>query len=238
MSKVTTSEYTEDGKYVRKVKSFVLREGRTTKGQQHALDHYWSDFGLDFSKKIINFHEVFGNDAPVTLEIGFGMGRSLVEMAVAMPERNFVGIEVHQAGVGACILAAHEHGLKNLKVIHHDAVEVLDHMISNESLSCIQLFFPDPWHKKRHHKRRIVQVPFVEQLTEKLTIDGTFHLATDWENYAEHMIEVLEQVSCLVNTARDGNFIPRPEFRPKTKFEERGHRLGHGVWDIIFKREK
>lgn len=238
MSKVTTSEYTEDGKYVRKVKSFVLREGRTTKGQQYALDHYWSDFGLDFSKNILNFKEVFGNDAPVTLEIGFGMGRSLVEMAVAMPERNFVGIEVHQPGVGACILAAHEHGLKNLKVIHHDAVEVLDHMISSESLSCIQLFFPDPWHKKRHHKRRIVQVPFVEQLTEKLTIDGTFHLATDWENYAEHMIEVLEQVNTLVNTSEDGDFVPRPEFRPKTKFEERGHKLGHGVWDIIFKREK
>ena len=238
MSKVSTSEYTEDGKYLRKVKSFVLREGRTTKGQQHALDQHWSEFGLDYQAEPLDLSDVFKNDAPIILEIGFGMGRSLVEMAQATPEKNFIGIEVHQAGVGACIQAAEQHQLKNLKVIHHDAVEVLNHMIADASLSGVQLFFPDPWHKKRHHKRRIVQTPFVELLKSKLKVGGTLHLATDWENYAEHMVEVLNPIEYLTNTSEKGDYIPRPDFRPLTKFEERGHRLGHGVWDIIFKREE
>ena len=172
----------------------------------------------------------------MVLEIGFGMGKSLVEMAANAPEQNFIGIEVHRPGVGAALAEAGERGLTNLRVMEHDAVEVLKHMLPPESLSRLQLYFPDPWHKKRHHKRRIVQPEFVETVRTRLTLGGHFHMATDWENYAQHMAEVMNQADGYANTAESGDYVPRPDYRPITKFEVRGQKLGHGVWDLIYER--
>ncbi|ANO33745.1 tRNA (guanosine(46)-N7)-methyltransferase TrmB [Vibrio breoganii] len=237
MSEVTTNEYTEDGKLVRKIRSFVRREGRLTKGQETALNECWPTMGIDYQNELLDWAQVFGNTNPVVLEIGFGMGASLVEMAKAAPEKNFIGIEVHRPGVGACLGLARDEGITNLRVMCHDAVEVFENMIQDGSLQTVQLFFPDPWHKKRHHKRRIVQVEFAEMLRSKLQMEtGIFHMATDWENYAEHMIEIMNQAPGFANIATEGDYIPRPEERPLTKFEARGHRLGHGVWDIKYKR--
>lgn len=242
MTEVTTNETTPDGKIVRKIRSFVRREGRLTKAQQRAIDTCWDKMGINFETKRLNWEDVFGNQNPVVLEIGFGMGASLVEMAQNNPNKNYIGIEVHRPGVGACLATAQEAGITNLRVMCHDAVEVFEHMIPDSSLHTLQLFFPDPWHKKRHHKRRIVQLGFAEMVREKLSLSqndaGIFHMATDWENYAEHMVEVMNEAPGFENIATDGDYIPRPEERPLTKFEARGHRLGHGVWDIKYRRTK
>ncbi len=223
-------------KPLRKIKSFVRREGRLTKGQEQALTECWQSMGIDFSDIQLNWQHVFGNSNPVVLEIGFGMGASLVEMAKQSPEKNFLGIEVHTPGVGACLMAARDAGVTNLRVICHDAVEIFERMLPEQSLDTVQLFFPDPWHKKRHHKRRIVQPEFAQMLRSKLKIGGVFHMATDWENYAEHMVEVMKVAEGYQNMAEDGDYIPRPDERPLTKFEARGHRLGHGVWDMKYCR--
>lgn len=225
-----------EGKYIRTVKSFVKREGRLTKGQQSALNDYWPTMGLEHEAGLIDSAQLFGNDNPVVLEIGFGMGASLVEMAKNAQDKNYVGIEVHLPGVGACLSSAAEAEVKNLRVYEHDAIEILRDCIADESLDTVQLFFPDPWHKKKHHKRRIVQQEFVQKLRSKLKIGGVFHMATDWENYAEHMVEVMNDSPGFSNIARSGDFVERPDHRPLTKFEQRGHRLGHGVWDIMYKR--
>jgi tRNA (guanine-N7-)-methyltransferase len=230
------SEAEAAGVYISKVKSFVKREGRLTKGQAKALDDYWSKMGIEVSDTTLNFSKLFGNDHPVVLEIGFGMGRSLVEMAQAQPHLNFLGIEVHRPGVGACLAYAGELQLSNLKVIEHDAVEVLKNNIPTASLERLQLFFPDPWHKKRHHKRRIVQADFVELVAKKLKPAGQSHMATDWEPYAHHMLEVMQKSEVFKNTSQTNDFVPRPDYRPITKFETRGQRLGHGVWDLIFEK--
>ncbi|MFQ6370151.1 tRNA (guanosine(46)-N7)-methyltransferase TrmB [Shewanella sp. YIC-542] len=236
MSEVTTAEYNEEGKYLRKVKSFVLREGRLTKGQEQAIEQYWAPMGLEYSATPLDLSQVFGRHSDVVLEIGFGMGASLVAMAKAAPEKDFIGIEVHKPGVGACLAAAAEAGVSNLRVFHHDAVEVLQHTIAEGALARVQLFFPDPWHKKRHHKRRIVQPEFVQLLRSRLRIGGVFHMATDWENYSEHMLEVMNVAPGYKNQSVDGTVVPRPDYRPLTKFEARGQRLGHGVWDLMFER--
>ncbi|GGI73158.1 tRNA (guanosine(46)-N7)-methyltransferase TrmB [Shewanella gelidii] len=236
MSEVTTAEFNEDGKYLRKVRSFVLREGRLTKGQAQAMEQQWPVMGIDYSDQAIDLNEVFGRDADTVLEIGFGMGASLVEMAKAAPSENFIGIEVHKPGVGACLADAAAAEVTNLKVFHHDAVEVLEHTIADNSLARVQLFFPDPWHKKRHHKRRIVQTEFAELILRKLKVGGVFHLATDWENYSEHMLEVMSAVDGYRNQSKTNDFVERPEHRPLTKFEARGQRLGHGVWDLMFEK--
>ncbi|MDR8524702.1 MULTISPECIES: tRNA (guanosine(46)-N7)-methyltransferase TrmB [Shewanella] len=236
MSDVTTAEFNEEGKYLRKVRSFVLREGRLTKGQAQAMEQQWPIMGLDYTPDAIDLVEVFGREADTVLEIGFGMGASLVEMAKAAPELNFIGIEVHKPGVGACLAEAAEAGVTNLRVYHHDAIEVLENSIADGSLSRVQLFFPDPWHKKRHHKRRIVQAPFAELIRSKLKVGGVFHLATDWENYSEHMLEVMNAAPGYKNQSATGDVVERPDHRPLTKFEARGHRLGHGVWDLMFER--
>ncbi|GIU48261.1 tRNA (guanine-N(7)-)-methyltransferase [Shewanella sairae] len=236
MSDVTTAEFNEEGKYLRKVRSFVLREGRLTKGQAQAMEQQWPIIGLDYTPEAIDLVEVFGREADTVLEIGFGMGASLVEMAKAAPELNFIGIEVHKPGVGACLAEAAEAGVTNLRVYHHDAIEVLENSIAEGSLSRVQLFFPDPWHKKRHHKRRIVQAPFAELIRSKLKVGGVFHLATDWENYSEHMLEVMNAAPGYKNQSATGDVVERPDHRPLTKFEARGHRLGHGVWDLMFER--
>ncbi|GMM83585.1 tRNA (guanosine(46)-N7)-methyltransferase TrmB [Pseudoalteromonas sp. MTN2-4] len=235
-SKANLEEALNEGKYIRKVRSFVKREGRLTKGQAAAIEKCWSSMGLEHSQGLLDFSQVFGNDNDVVLEIGFGMGKSLVEMAKNAPHLNFIGIEVHRPGVGACLMEADEAGLTNLRVFEHDAVEVLADCIADGSLTTMQLFFPDPWHKKRHHKRRIVQPEFVESLRQKLKIGGVFHMATDWENYAEHMLEVMTAAPGYENISETQDYVPRPDNRPLTKFEQRGHRLGHGVWDLMFKR--
>lgn len=227
---------TEENKRFRKIKSYVLREGRLTKGQQRALDDLFPQFGLTFQEQAYDFEAIFSRKAPVVLEIGFGMGKSLAEQAIAEQDKDFIGIEVHKPGVGACLLLQEESGGTNIRVINHDAVEIMEHSIADNSLDRIQVFFPDPWHKKRHHKRRIIQTEFCQRLHKKLKPGGILHLATDWENYAEHMLEVLSPMSEYQNIAEDGDFVPRPDSRPLTKFEARGHRLGHGVWDLMFKK--
>lgn len=226
------SEQTE--KFTRRIRSFVKREGRLTKGQALALERQWPVMGLAYQSEVIDFSQSFGREAPLVLEIGFGMGKSLVEMAAAAPQHNFIGIEVHGPGVGACLMEAEARGLTNLRVLQHDAVEVLEHCVAEHSLARVQIFFPDPWHKKRHHKRRLIQPQFVELLRRKLIPGGVLHLATDWENYAGHMLEVMQNAPGWQNLAASGDYIPRPDERPLTKFEQRGHRLGHGVWDLQF----
>jgi tRNA (guanine-N7-)-methyltransferase len=226
----------DENKYLRKIRSFVLREGRLTKGQQRSLDLYWPTMGLAYQTELYNLAQVFGRQSDVVLEIGFGMGKSLVAMAKAAPGQDFIGIEVHKPGVGACLGEAETEGVNNLRLFEHDAVEVLRDCIPDGSLSTVQLFFPDPWHKKRHHKRRIVQPDFVQMIRSKLKIGGVFHMATDWENYAEHMLEVMSAAEGYQNLAVDGLYVPRPDHRPLTKFENRGVKLGHGVWDLMFKR--
>ncbi|MDO6428348.1 tRNA (guanosine(46)-N7)-methyltransferase TrmB [Thalassotalea sp. 1_MG-2023] len=232
----TVEQAEQEGKYIRKVRSFVKREGRLTKGQAAALDLYWQEMGLNHEDGLLSFESVFGNDNPVVLEIGFGMGTSLVEMAKNAPSLNFIGVEVHRPGVGACIALAKEQEVTNLRVYQHDAIEVLADCIPDESLATVQLFFPDPWHKKKHHKRRIVSPEFVETIRQKLAIGGVFHMATDWENYAECMLEDMQSSLGYKNLSETNDYIPRPDNRPLTKFEQRGHRLGHGVWDLQFKR--
>ncbi|MBP2168198.1 tRNA (guanine-N7-)-methyltransferase [Erwinia toletana] len=235
---VISPDFDENGRAMRRIRSFVRRQGRLTKGQQLALDNYWPVMGVEYQAEPVDLVGLFGREAPVVLEIGFGMGASLVTMAENNPQQNFLGIEVHSPGVGACLATAHEAGADNLRVMCHDAVEVLEHMIPDNSLRMVQLFFPDPWHKARHNKRRIVQVPFAELVMRKLKLGGTFHMATDWEAYAEHMLEVMSSIEGYKNQSEENNYVPRPESRPLTKFEQRGQRLGHGVWDLMFERVK
>ncbi|WP_410687165.1 tRNA (guanosine(46)-N7)-methyltransferase TrmB [Avibacterium paragallinarum] len=231
---VETAEFTPDGRYKRKVRSFVLRTGRLSDFQRNMMNDHWYIYGLSHQDQPFDFKEIYGNDNPVVLEIGFGMGKSLVEMAEQNPDKNYLGIEVHTPGVGACIAYAVEKKVKNLRVICHDAIEILRDCIADGSLAGLQLFFPDPWHKAKHHKRRIVQPHFVQTVCEKLANHGFIHMATDWENYAEQMLEVLQKNTQLCNTSETDDYIPRPESRPLTKFEQRGHRLGHSVWDLYF----
>ena len=235
-AKKDNAEPVKKQRYMRKIRSFVKREGRMTNRQQTAIDTLWATMGVDYEDKLIDFKTLFGREAPVVLEIGFGMGQSLIEMAQNAPEKNFLGIEVHGPGVGACIADAGEAGITNLRVINHDAVEILEKMIPEKSLAVFQLYFPDPWHKARHNKRRIVQPAFVENMRHKLAIGGVIHMATDWENYAEHMLEVLQGGSDFKNLSGTGHYAERPAWRPLTKFEKRGNNLGHGVWDLLFER--
>ncbi|WP_277977759.1 tRNA (guanosine(46)-N7)-methyltransferase TrmB [Pantoea endophytica] len=235
---VITPEFDENGRPLRRIRSFVRRQGRLTKGQQLALDNLWPEMGVEFQQEPLDLVTLFGRDVPVVLEIGFGMGASLVTMAQNNPHQNFLGLEVHAPGVGACLASAKEAGVENLRVMCHDAVEVLQKMIPDNSLRMVQLFFPDPWHKARHNKRRIVQVPFAELVMRKLKLGGVFHMATDWEAYAEHMLEVMSSIDGYKNQSESNNYVPRPETRPLTKFEQRGQRLGHGVWDLMFERVK
>ena len=220
----------------RAIRSFVLRQDRLTKGQQRAFDTHWPRLGIAYDAQPLELSGLFGNDNPVFLEIGFGNGESLAEMARQHPERNYIGIEVHGPGVGHLLMKLEEFSCGNVRVCRHDAVEVLRNMVPDASLQGVYLFFPDPWHKKRHHKRRIVQPDFIELIARKIRPGGFFHAATDWENYAEHILEVLNGARHLFrNTAGEG-FAPRPDDRPLTKFEQRGLRLGNGVWDLVFER--
>lgn len=237
MITVYTPEFDpETGKPLRKVQSFVLREGRLTRGQERALTELWPQFGVEYSPCAVDPAALFGRRAPLAVEIGFGMGRSLLAMAQAEPEKNFLGIEVHAPGVGAVLMGIEEMSMSNLRVMRHDAVEVLNHMLADESVDRLQLYFPDPWHKKKHHKRRIVQAEFLALVARKLAPGGQFHFATDWQPYAEWTLELLRAEPALRNLSPAGDYVEQPAWRPDTKFEARGERLGHGVWDLLFAR--
>jgi len=229
---MTSSEQT----FPQRIRSFIRRQGRVTPGQQLALDNYWVKYCLD-PKVDYDFSKVFGRDAPLFVEIGFGNGESLAKMAVANPETDYIGIEVHRPGVGHLMLLLDQQGLSNVRIYSHDAIEIIEHKIADNSLAGLHLFFPDPWPKKKHHKRRIVRPDFVELLVRKLKAGGYFHAATDWQNYAEAMLAILSAVPRLNNISPTGDYCERPEYRPLTKFEQRGIRLGHGVWDLIFRKE-
>jgi tRNA (guanine-N7-)-methyltransferase len=226
----------DDDRPQRSIRSFVLRQGRLTKGQERAFSELWPRLGLDYRPQPLDLPELFGNTNPVFLEIGFGNGESLAQMAQRQPQQNYLGIEVHGPGVGHLLMKLGESGCDNVRVCRHDAIEVLTDMIPDASLHGVYLFFPDPWHKKRHHKRRIVQSAFVALVARKLVKGGLFHAATDWQNYAEHMLAVLNDAEALFRNTAPQDFAPRPDWRPLTKFEQRGLRLGHGVWDLVFER--
>lgn len=220
-----------------RIRSYVLRTGRMTPGQRRAYTEGWQRWGIEYGASQLDFDAMFGRSGPRVLEIGFGMGQSLAEMALANPDTNFIGIEVHRPGVGRLLHSIAEHGIGNIRVYCHDAVEILRNCIPDASLDTVQIFFPDPWHKKRHNKRRLIQPTFVAQLLGTLKPGGTLHLATDWEDYAQQMMAVLSGAEGLSNSCGEGEFFPRPEQRPLTKFELRGERLGHGVWDLVFLRD-
>ena len=221
----------------RGIKSFVMRSGRMTEGQQRGLDQGWPKYGLELADGLRDFDQVFGRSAPRTFEIGFGMGHATLEMAAAAPEQDFIGVEVHKPGVGALLSGALAQNLSNIRVYSCDALEVLRQCVADASLDRVLLFFPDPWHKARHNKRRIVQPEWAQLVRQKLKVGGVLHMATDWQPYAEHMLEVMNAAPGYRNLAVDGGYIPRPAERPVTKFERRGERLGHGVWDLKFRRE-
>ena len=217
-----------------RIRSFVRREGKLTRGQARALENLWSVYGIDYQPQLLDLPGIFGRRAPLVLEIGFGNGDALLHSAQQHPENNFLGIEVHRPGVGSLLLRAEQSALKNLRVLRHDAVEVVEHCIEDHSLAEVRIFFPDPWPKKRHHKRRLVQGDFIHKLSRTLATDGRLHLATDWEEYAQQMLQVLCAERTLKNIHPDSKFAPRPESRPETRFEKRGQLLGHGVWDLLF----
>jgi tRNA (guanine-N7-)-methyltransferase len=219
---------------LRQVRSFVLRGGRLTEGQQRALDELLPQFTA--GEGLLDFARLFGNRRPVILEIGFGNGDATWQMAQQNPDENFIGVEVHRPGVGHLLLKLEEHAINNVRVACEDGVAFLHHQVPAKSLEGLRLYFPDPWPKKRHHKRRIVQPGFVELLAQKMAGGGIVHMATDWENYAEYMLEVLQANSDFENLSETGDYCPRPAWRPLTKYERRGQKLGHGVYDLLFLR--
>ena len=225
----------EENKFHRRIRSFVKREGKLTKGQSNAIEQLWDTHGVDLSDELLDLGALFGNSNPAVLEIGFGNGASLADMAETHTELNFFGVEVHTPGVGSLLVQVKQRELDNVRVSLEDAVLVCNQQIPDGSLERVQIFFPDPWHKERHKKRRLIQPPFVETLIKKLRPGGQIHVATDWENYAEHILEVLSANSDLENTADD--YAPKPDYRPGTKYEARGIRLGHGVWDLVFNKK-
>lgn len=220
----------------REIKSFVLRQGRITKGQQKALEDHWLHYGCSMEDGPLDPDQAFKQTAPLIMEIGFGNGDALLHIATHQPHVNFVGIEVHRPGVGRLIAEAEKEKLTNLKVYCDDAVEVLKQCIVDHSLQRVQIFFPDPWHKRKHHKRRLIQDSFVDLLMKKLTPEGEIHVATDWHDYAKYVVNVLNRQKGLQNQAVDGDYCERPTYRIETKFERRGIRKGHGVWDVIYKK--
>jgi tRNA (guanine-N7-)-methyltransferase len=220
----------------RPIRSFVLRAGRVTPAQERAWTEAWPTSGRDYEGTPLDLDALFGRSAPRCLEIGFGAGEVIGALAKAHPETDYLGIEVHRAGVGRLLLRAQADRLANLRIMCHDAVEVLENSIADQSFDSILIFFPDPWHKKRHHKRRLIDTRFVALLADKLRPNGVLRLATDWQAYAEQMLQVANACEHLVSLSADRTYVPRPEFRPATRFEQRGTRLGHGVWDLAFEK--
>lgn len=222
----------------RPIRSFVIRGGRLTDGQARALEQLWPSYGIDRppAGKRLDYPELFGRSAPVIAEIGFGNGEATWRTARDYPEQDFIGIEVHRPGVGHLLLALDEHRVGNVRVACEDAVEFMDEAIPPASLSGVRLFFPDPWPKKRHHKRRIVQPDFIACLARSMAPGAVLHLATDWAPYAEHMVEVIAENASFRNLAEDGPYSPRPAWRPETRYELRGKRLGHEVFDLLYEK--
>lgn len=220
----------------RPIRSYVRREGRITRAQQRALTELWPHYGIDRGETPLDLDAAFARQAPVMLEIGFGNGDALAVMAAAHPQHNYLGIEVHRPGVGSLLLKLENHAIGNVRVICADATQVLQQNIADGALAAVYIFFPDPWPKKRHHKRRLLQAEFIQLLRLKLKPGGRLHIATDWRDYAESVMDVLEAAPGFNNVAGPDMYSSRPEYRPETRFERRGRRLGHGVWDLIFER--
>ncbi|QJC55814.1 tRNA (guanine-N(7)-)-methyltransferase [Polaromonas vacuolata] len=218
----------------RPIRSFVLRTGRTTAGQARAFEAVGPQFLVPYKPERLDLEATFGRSAPTVLEIGFGMGEATAHIAATLAEKNFLCCEVHTPGVGALLKRISEQNLSNIRILQHDAVQVIDHMLAADSLDGAHIFFPDPWHKKRHNKRRLIQAPLIKKLVARLKPGGYLHCATDWQPYAEQILEVLSAEPTLKNTASD--YAEKPAYRPLTKFENRGIKLGHGVWDIVFER--
>ncbi len=224
-----------EGKFMRRIRSFVLRQGHLSTGQAKALEQFGPEFCLDYRPEALDLDAAFGRQAPRVLEIGFGMGQATAEIAVHRADTDFLGVEVHTPGVGSLLKLIGEQAIRNIRIVQHDAVEVLENMLPAGSLAGAHIFFPDPWHKKRHNKRRLIQPEFVKLLVSRIQTGGYVHLATDWEDYAIQMLEVLSNEPTLKNTATsDTGYAERPDYRPLTKFENRGIKLGHGVWDLVF----
>jgi tRNA (guanine-N7-)-methyltransferase len=217
------------------IRSFVRRAGRTTTGQTKALAELGPQYIVPFARQTLDYAQTFGRDAPVILEIGFGMGETTARIAATRPDDNFLACEVHEPGVGALLKRMGEENIHNIRIVSHDAVEVLEHMIAPLSLAGVHIYFPDPWHKKKHNKRRLIQPAFVQQLCRHIAPGGYLHCATDWQAYAEQILEVLSAEPTLANTSAHANgYADKPAYRPLTKFENRGIKLGHGVWDVVF----
>ena len=224
-----------DAPFMRVIKTYVLRAGRMGPGQTRAFEQYGPQFLLPYQPTLLDTAAAFGRAAPLILEIGFGMGDATAKIAHVRPDDNFLCCEVHAPGVGALLKRCGEENIANIRIVQHDAVEVMDHMLGENSLDGVHIFFPDPWHKSRHHKRRLIQAPFVKRLVQHIKPGGYLHLATDWQPYAEQMLDVLSAESQLANTSIDpSGYAPKPDYRPLTKFENRGIKLGHGVWDLVF----
>ncbi len=219
----------------RRIRSFVTRAGRLSNAQARAIEEFGTQFIIPYTKEQLDLTQPFSKAAPTIVEIGFGMGDTTAQIAATMPDKHFIGIEVHTPGVGNLLKLIDEQKLDNLRLMQHDAVEVFTHMIAPNSLAGVHVFFPDPWHKARHNKRRLIQSPFVKLLVSRLAPGAYIHCATDWQEYAQQMLEVLNAEPALINTAED--YAPRPNYRPVTKFENRGLRLGHGVWDLVFTKK-
>ncbi len=239
MRAMTETTENEDLKS-RRIRSFVLRQGRLTKGQAHALETGWSEYGVEYGLQRVDLAQLFGRkDSKKILEIGFGMGDATAKIAQTLPEGDFVAVEVHTPGVGSLLKLIQESDVTNIRIIQHDVVEVLQNMLADNSLDGVHIFFPDPWHKKRHHKRRLIQAEFVKLLCAKLKVGAYLHVATDWQEYAEWVLDVLNAEPQLKNTTAENNngYAEKPAYRPLTKFENRGIQLGHGVWDLVFLKQ-
>jgi tRNA (guanine-N7-)-methyltransferase len=217
------------------IRSYVLRQGRFSRGQQRAYIELLPRFGVPYARAPLDFARVFGRQAPVIAEIGFGMGETTAAIAAEHPEQDYLGIEVHTPGVGSLLKQIEERALTNIRIVQHDAAEVLRDMVPSGSLAGVHIFFPDPWPKKRHHKRRLLQPAFAELVADRIRPGGYLHVATDWQDYAQQAFAVIDALPDMTNTAE--GFVPRPESRPETKFERRGRRLGHEVWDLVFRKE-
>ena len=218
----------------RHIRSFVLRQGRVSPAQQRSLDNLMPRYGIPYAAQFLDWESAFGRSAPKILEIGFGMGEPTAKIALAHPQNDYLALEVHPPGVGSLLKQIDAQGIQNIRIIQHDAVEVLRDMVNDATLDGVHIFFPDPWHKARHHKRRLIQTPFIAKLVQKIKRGGYIHVATDWQDYAEQVLAVLSAEPLLQNTATD--YAEKPAYRPLTKFELRGLNLGHGVWDLVFRR--
>ena len=225
----------KDGLAVKKsIKSYVKRERRLTKSQLYGLDNYWIKYGIEYSPKKINFEEIFESYRPLILDIGFGSGESTINHAISHPENNYLAVEVHRPGIGRLLNKIEENTLTNIKIIKHDVIDILKEQIPDCSLTQIFIFFPDPWPKKRHHKRRLINKELIKLIKKKLVLHGRLHIATDWENYANYIMEIGNADSELINLAGHNNYSPRPEWRTETRFEHRGKKLEHNVWDLCY----